>query len=436
MIYEHAVMQPDGKIVIAGSTNFGINRDFIVVRFNTDGSLDQSFATGGKQTTHFPENAYATAVAIQGDGKIVVAGHTTTSYESGESLTDFALARYNNDGTPDKSFSDDGMQISSVSNGDDFPTSIATQKDGKIVVVGYSEINGKSKHYSSCEIARFNTDGSLDNSFFVAPERFGFLSASPASAALQSDGKIVIAGQTVTGTGEEDEITTTDIFVARYNTDGQLDHTFNDNGFQTADFGSDDNDNAIGVNLQSDGKIVLLGNNWNGSNYDFVLARFNTNGGADQTFGSNGVQTTDFNNSNDTASVLSIMSDGKIIVAGSSNATEFSLARYNMDGSPDTAFDGDGKFSNSLKAAQQGRTNFTSTAIQRDGKMIVAGNTWNGKNQEFLVARYKTNGSLDTTFSHDGVQTVNFGISRDGATQVAIQKRWKNCGCGIFYGPG
>ncbi len=427
MVYEHAVLQPDGKIVIAGSTNFGNSSDFYVVRFNTDGSLDKSFSRDGKQITSFPENSYPTALAIQGDGKIVVAGNTTTTYESGESFTDFALARYNEDGTPDKSFSDGGIEISSVSAGNDFPTSIVIQKNGKIVVVGYSEIIGRDVQYRSSEIARFNTDGSLDNSFSVNQERFGFLSAYPNSAVLQSDGKIVIAGQTVTGTGEEDEMTTTDIFVARYNTDGRFDSTFNDNGFQTTDFGADanDNDNAIGVKLQSDGKIVVLGNNWNGSNYDFVLARYNTNGGADKTFGTNGVRTTDFDNSNDTAKVLSIRSDGKIVVAGSSNGTEFSLVRYNMDGSPDTSFDGDGKFSNKLKAADQGRTNFTSTAIQRDGKMIVAGNTWNGNNQEFLVARYNINGSLDTTFSHDGVQTVNFGISRDGATQVTIQKDGK-----------
>lgn len=426
MIFEHAVMQPDGKIVIAGWTNFGDRTDFYVVRFNTDGSLDQSFSTDGKQLTRFPENSYATAVAIQGDGKIVVAGYTATVYESGESFTDFALARYNTDGTPDKSFSDDGMQVSSVSYGADIPASIAIQSDGKIVVAGHSEANGRDIQYSSSVIARFNTDGSLDSSFAVGEERFGFLSASAHSISLQSDGKIVIAGQTVAGTGEEGEITTTDIFVARYNTDGRLDSTFNNTGFQTTDFGSDDNDNAAKVKLQSDGKILVLGNKWNGSNSDFVLARFNTNGSPDESFATNGVQTTDFYNSEDTARALSIGSDGKIVVTGSSNATEFSLAHYNTDGSPDTAFDEDGKFSNSFKATEQGRTNFTSTAIQKsDGKMIVAGNTWNGNNQEFLVARYNTNGSLDTTFSHDGVQTINFGISRDGARQVAIQKDGK-----------
>jgi len=425
IIDEHAVLQPDGKIVVAGSSNFGNSRNFVVARFNADGSLDKSFSKDGKQTTHFEEDAYVKTVAIQGDGKIVVAGYTPILDEMGESYSDFALVRYNTDGSLDKSFSDDGMLISSVSYADDIPTSMVIQADGKIVVAGYSSINEQYEKYSFCSIARYNTDGSIDKSFSIDANSFGFLYVYPNSVALQNDGKIVIAGQSLTSLDEYNETTTTDIFVARYNTNGKLDSTFSDNGWQSTDLGSDNYDNATGVKLQKNGKIVVVGSTWNGINNDFVLARYNIDGSVDRSFGLNGLQKTDFGNTEEIASVLLIRSDGKIVVAGNSNGTEFALAHYNIDGSLDNSFDGDGKFTQNFRFTHQGRTNYTSTAIQNDGKMIAAGNSWNGRNIDFLVVRYNTDGSLDTTFNHEGMKVVNFGVFADGATSVVIQSDGK-----------
>lgn len=420
----HAVVQSDGKVVIAGTTNGG-NSDFEVFRFNTNGTLDKSFSGDGQQITHFDADAYATAAAIQDDGKIVVAGYTSTIDDIGESSFDFTLTRYNTDGTLDKSFSNDGKTIFSANSTDDIPTSIVIQKDGKIAVVGYSNVNSQNETYSFCTIVRFNTDGSIDNSFSVDANSFGFSYIYPNSAVIQGDGKIVIAGQSKTLTGVDDVTTaTSDIFVARYNTDGKLDSTFNDKGVQTIDFGSDA-DNAKMVKLQSDGKIVVLGNGSNGASADFVLARFDVNGRLDGTFGTNGLKKTDFENGEENANLLYIKNDGKIVAAGASNVSSLALAHYNTDGSMDTSFYGVGKTTKMFKTFQQGSTNYTSTAIQSDGKMIAAGKTYNGSNYDFAVVRYNTNGSLDSTFSNDGVQTADFGFFIDGATSVAIQKDGK-----------
>lgn len=276
----HAVVQPDSKVVIVGTTSNSRFSDFAVARFNTNGSLDRSFSNG-QVTTRFNQEAFATAAAIQGDGKIVVAGYTSTLDSMGRSSFDFALARYNTDGKLDKSFSNDGILISSLSDGDDIPTSLVIQQDGKIIVVGYSNINNQNEKHSFCAIARYNTDGSIDNSFTVDANKFGFLFAYPNSAVIQTDGRIVIAGQSVTGVEGQ---TAADIFVARYNTDGTLDSTFNNKGWQTTDFGSG-NENAKMVKLQSDGKIVVLANASNGSNTDFALARYKTDGSLDSSFG-------------------------------------------------------------------------------------------------------------------------------------------------------
>lgn len=148
-------IQADGKIVICGEANTGGGDDFALARYNADGSLDTGFGTGGKVTTAFAGSLdWARAIAIQPDGRIVVAGHSG----SGNSSDDFALARYLTDGSLDTSFSSDGKVTVNMGVGDN-GLAIALQSDGKIVVAGSANTGG------TAAIARFNTDGSLDNSF-------------------------------------------------------------------------------------------------------------------------------------------------------------------------------------------------------------------------------------------------------------------------------
>lgn len=427
LVQAHALLQPDGKVVIVGATTLNNRKDFIIARYNTNGSRDNSFSGDGKQTTKFASSAYATAVALQNDGKIVVAGYTSSINDMGETNADFAVARYNADGTLDKTFGEEGKLVTTGNSTDDTPTSIAVQDNGKIVVAGYSVNNTPNDNYSFSTIIRYNENGSIDNSFSADNEKFGFLFAYPNAIALQKDGKIVVTGQSITSTfitGQDDATTTTDIFVARYNTNGSIDKTFNQKGWQTSDFGYD-NENAFAIVIDSNSKIVIGCNIWNGNNTDFALARYNTNGGLDSTFSNNGLQRTDFDFGEENANFLAVHESGRIIVAGSSNYSNFAVAHYNSNGSLDTDFDNDGKLSNNLNKFDQGSTFFESTAIQSDGKIVAGGNTWNGSNTDFAVIRYNTNGGIDSTFNFTGVQTTDLSVFKDGINSIAVQRNGK-----------
>ncbi len=170
--------------------------------------------------------------------------------------------------------------------------------------------------------------------------------------------------------------------------------------------------------IQSDGKIVVAG----GSGSTFALARYNANGSLDTTFDGDGKLTTTFGGTSSAAYGVAIQSDGKIVAAGYSlsatNNQDFALARYNTDGSLDTSFDGDGKLTTDFGSF----FDFAfSVAIQSDGKIVAAGNSGAGNTQDFALARYNTNGSLDTSFDVDGKVTTSFAAGNDIAYSVAIQ---------------
>lgn len=230
-------LQPDGKIVAVGGGAGG----FSFARYNAVGSLDTSFDGDGKRTTDFG-GGWASGVALQSDGKIVAVGYATGFGAEG----DFALARYNADGSLDASFSGDGSQTTDIG-GDEGASDVAIQRDGKIVAVGssYSFIGSST----DAVVARYNPDGSLDPSFGTFAG-FQLTSVSgldrAGGVALQPDGKIVAVGAT-----------NEDFLLARYNPNGSPDATFSDDGTQTTDFG--ESDGAGGVALQPDGKIVVAG---------------------------------------------------------------------------------------------------------------------------------------------------------------------------------
>ena len=426
LIEGHAILQSDGKVVIVGIPDFSNRRDFIIARYNTDGTLDNSFSNDGKQTTKFKTDANATAAALQSDGKIVVAGYTPSIDDMGNKNSDFALARYNSDGSLDSSFSKDGKVVTTGNATDDVPTAVAIQSNGKILVAGYSANNSADNNSSFSTIIRYNKNGSIDSSFSADTEKFGFLFASPNAMAIQPDGKIVIAGQSVTTTapGEDNPTTTTDIFIARYNTNGSIDKTFNHKGWETSDFGYD-NEDAFAVAIYTNGKILVGCNIWNGSNTDFAIARYNSDGGLDESFSSSGLLKTDFDYGEDKASLLSIHKNGEIVMAGSSNISNFAVAHYNSDGSLDTDYYNDGKLSSNLNRFDQGSTFYKSTAIQSDDKIVVGGNTWNGNNNDFALVRYNTNGSLDSTFGKNGLKTTDLSVYKDDINSIAIQKDGK-----------
>jgi uncharacterized delta-60 repeat protein len=406
-------IQADGKIIIAGSGNgvFSVESDFALARYNVDGSLDASFSGDGKLTTSFGSyEDIATSVAIQADGKILVAGFSSVDGVN----SDFALARYNADGSLDTSFSVDGKLTTGIGTSDDHATSMVIQGDGKIVLAGFA-LNGSDYDFA---VVRYNTDGSLDTSF----NGDGKLTTSLGSGddfaravALQADGKFVVAGSSDSGSGNQ-------FALARYNPTGSLDSSFDGDGKLTTPIGSSD-DVVNSVAIQADGKIVAAGTSYSGSDNDFALARFSANGSLDSTFDGDGKVTTPFDASDDFANGLAIQADGKLVVAGQSDGgsgSTFALARYGADGSLDSSFDGDGKLTTpigSSDAAARG------VAIQVDNKIVVAGGSYDDSNSKynFTLVRYDSDGRLDSLAAGNGKVTTDFGALGATAQSVAIQ---------------
>jgi uncharacterized delta-60 repeat protein len=207
--------------------------------------------------------------------------------------------------------------------------------------------------------------------------------------------------------------------VARYNANGSLDTSFDGDGKLTTAFVSDGV--AHDVAVQSDGKIVVAGYTYSGSNNDFAVVRYNADGSLDTSFGAGGKVITDFGSAGDHGYSLALQSDGKIVVAGGTGAVgaySLALARYNTDGSLDTSFDGDGRVSTAIGSSSVGY----GVAIQPDGKIVVTGEGGTG-NYYFAVARYNSDGSLDTSFDGDGRVTTAIGTpsrGRSGAIQADV----------------
>jgi uncharacterized delta-60 repeat protein len=369
------VLQPDGKIVVAGDS-FGATRDFALARYNVDGSLDSSFDGDGKLTTDFGNTGDAAyAVAIQPDGKIIAAGNSVGTSSA------FALVRYNQNGSLDTSFGVAGKVTTNIASGNsDSAYAVAVQSDGKIIAAGSDDSSGGS--HPLFALVRYNPDGSLDTSFGGTGKvttAFDNFQNIALAVAIQTDGKIVAAGFSSYGSAEN-------FALARYNPNGSLDSSFDGDGKVTTDFGATD-DRAYSVAVQSNGKIVAAGYASNGSPA-FALARYNINGALDSSFGGTGKVTTSFGGLEDIAHAISLQSDGKIVAAGHlSNGPgyAFALARYNSDSSLDTSFGDTGKvttsFSNNSGMAQ-------AVAIEPDGKIIAAGNAYNGTNTDFALARF------------------------------------------------
>jgi uncharacterized delta-60 repeat protein len=350
-------LQPDGKIVSAGNSSaVGVfSVDFALSRHNPDGTLDSTFGTGGKVLTSFGGSLSAASdVAIQPDGKIVAVGIANG---------DFGIARYNSDGSLDAGFGTGGLVTTDFGSFDQ-ANGVALQPDGKIVVVGFL--------IDAVGVARYNADGSLDSTFGTGGKVITDATALPDGAfdvAITSAGKIVVVGGATFGAS--------DFLVIRYNADGSLDSSFGTGGIVTTDFGG--SDTAFGVALTADGKITAAGvmrAAAPGSPGDFALARYNSDGSLDSSFGSGGKVLTDFSSSDDTGNGLVIQPDGSITVAGitgtAATGTSFAVARYTAAGALDTSFGSAGKamasFGNQIN-------NAFDIAAQPDGKLVVAGGT-------------------------------------------------------------
>jgi uncharacterized delta-60 repeat protein len=379
-----------------------------VVMHAADGDRDLSFGAGGIVTTDFSVTFDSgNAIAVQADGKIVAAGTSFTG------LGDFAVARYNPDGSLDTTFGTGGQITVDLNGGSaDMARALAIHTDGRIVVAG--ETTGALPPFDkNFAVARFNGNGSLDTTFDgdgIAITDFGATVLEGAtSVAVQSDGRIVAAG------GAFNAITQIDFAVARYNTDGSLDTTFDGDGRVTTQISLLNFDIAASVAIQADGRIVALGF----AGFDFALVRYNSDGSLDTTFGGTGIVTTDFGGS-DGGTGLAIQPDGKLVAIGrASGGVDFALARYHSDGSLDASFGSGGRVTTDFPDA---KAVASGVALQVDGKIVAIGRYNAGEGDDFAVARYDTAGALDLTFgAGSGVVTTDIASSSDDPRGVAIQ---------------
>jgi len=368
------------------------------------GTLDTSFGTGSKVTTDFAGSGDgAGAIAVQPDGKLVAAGAATINWQ-----VDFALARYNSDGTLDTSFGTDGRVTTDFGGRWEGASSVALQGDGKIVVAGGSVI-----FYDNFALARYNSDGTLDTTFGSGGKvitDFGEVSSQAYSVVVQPDGKIVAAGYANID-GEED------FALVRYNANGTLDATFGAGGRVTTDFGHLEQgfSYAFGFSLavQPNGKIVVAGQALTGAGFDVALARYESDGTLDDTFGTGGKVLTDFGGRNDLASSVAVLPDGNIVVAGQASVARglgFALARYNSSGTLDDSFGAGGIVTTDFGLLDQGFSvaYAASLAVQPDGRMVAAGRAYVNGGFHSGLARYNSDGTLDVGFGTGGKVTADF----------------------------
>ncbi len=375
------------RYIDASSNPVGIAIAEVPVGGNIDADLDPTFDGDGRvQTAVGTGSSKARAVAVQSDGKIVAVG-------IGNSESDMAIARYNDDGSLDTSFSGDGKDLQDFGIGVDRAWDVALQGDGKIVVVGSAAAVGSQNF----KVLRYLSDGTLEGHATAT-----FAGASVAhGVAIQSDGRIVVVGSTDAGSA---------IAVARFTTSGILDSTFSGDGMVTTDFfwGVDE---GWDVAIQPGGKIIVVGSAAQDTLTEFVVLRYNVNGSLDTSFGSGGSTFVGFQN-NSYGRAVAIQPDGKIVVVGSSSTSSaIAVARLNSSGSLDTTFACDGRDERDFF---WGVDEGWDVAIRSDGKILVAGSVFLDTLSEIAVLRYNTDGYLDWSFGGDGYASTLMGQGSHG----------------------
>jgi len=377
----NALALQDGKLVAAGFGWNGSTVDFALARYRQDGTLDRSFGTGGRVTTDFGAGEQATALVVQPDGKLVAAG-----FASNDTGGDFALARYRPNGTLDPTFGTGGKVTTDFAGGADGAMALVVQADGKLVVAGSATV-GTNGNFA---LARLRPNGTLDPTFgtggIVIVDIGG--SFDQINALVAKDGRVVAAGFTFA-----DDFASGNFALARFRPNGTLDPTFGTGGTVTTDVaGSFDEADAL---ILQDGKLIAGGTSFTGTTSDFALARYRSNGTLDPTFGTGGTVTTDISGGvlggDDLINAL-VIQDGRLVAAGfaftgeSSTGFDFALARYRLDGTLDPAFGTGGKVTTDFGRGEDR----AEALVAQDDRLVAAGSTIGASaGQRFALARYR-----------------------------------------------
>jgi uncharacterized delta-60 repeat protein len=518
------VVQPDGKLVAAGSARVGLSTDFALVRYLPDGTPDSSFGANGVVTTPILSHGDdAFALALQSDGKLVAVGPTTR----GSGKAEFALARYTRSGALDSTFGSHGIVTTPISNGNDEAAALAVQADGKLLAVGssgtefalvrYTKAGALDRAFdgdgiattslgsraaaagvgvqadgklvaagfsdSNFALVRYTKAGAIDAPFTSVPgpvvTRFGALDATAQAVAVQADGKVVATGYAsgefalarynsdgsldgafgadgtvetpmdsgngvlyalvvqpdgklvAAGSVSNAAVTHRDIALVRYLPDGTLDTGFGNGGIALTPIGAGSSE-AFALGLQKDGKLVAAGYGKVGTSNDFALVRYEADGTLDPTFGAGGIVMTPVGTGGDEARAVVVQPNGSIVAAGraQNGSITFALARFKANGSLDTSFGGDGVVTTPIDGQED---EVYALALQKDGKLIAAGGTESGGNWDAALARYKSNGVLDPTFGGDGIVVTPVGSGYNLASGLVVQADGKLVTAGVCY---
>ncbi len=428
------ILQPDGKKIIVGEVVDSNNRNWGIVRYKTNGDLDETFGNNGIVIKDFGVNGqqnshgdFLRSVALQPDGKIVVGGSSAIS----PTISRWTLARYNEYGSLDKGFGDvgdEGIVLTTIRNSFviEYINSLIIQPDNKIIAVGVSHITD-----TDVAVARYNTDGTPDSTFGggdgIVTTPIGGSNDRGNAAVIQPDGKIIVFGDFDAGGHDK-------VFLARFNSNGILDTSFGSGGIVKDNY--EYHNGARDMALQPDGKILVTGSTGNtSSSGNTYIARYDSDGKLDTSFGGSGKIVKSFSSGNDGANSLILQPDGKIILGGYEDVggisgTDFALRRFNTDGSLDTEFGTGGSF---VTPIGSGNELINSLALQNDGKIIAAGSVSNGTYNDWGLARYQNDETLNVPYFSQNEPSPAWGPSEYdhayslGVTGMSGSMDWWGC---------
>lgn len=366
------------------------------------GDLDPAFSSDGKVVTDLGRGADASAVAVQSDGRIVVAG-TQPGVAGGR----WFIARYQPNGALDPSFSSDGIAFVNFGTGYDFLGDLALLDDGRIVVVGGAQGSTRTA------LARLGPDGSLDTTFGVGGKRTSdFIPLTDVAPGYEwaldvevlGDGSLRLTG----GAGNQ-------IALTAFDPDGAVDTGFSDDGLVRTNVGSG-SETGYDLAVADDGTMAVTGVAGPGGNRQVPIIRYSADGSPDTAFAGDGMLTVDYTPSYDDGTGVAVLDDGRVLIAGEADG-RVGLSQFLPDGSPDPAFSGDGRQVLDLSGPYE----FAARMLHRsDGSIVLAGHI-GGSGGRMLLARLDADGSRDTSFSGNGVAEVNFTPGWDTAWAVAEQ---------------
>ena len=319
-VAEAVVIQPDGKILVAGLVRAGVHVYFGVARYTVEGGLDPTFDGDGRAVSTFAGSVHA--MVLQPDGKVVVAGRAPHA-GTGDDIT---LSRFNPDGTLDSTFAIGGSVQTDIAGRSEWASALLLLPDAKLLAVGQT---GSNTSVTDIALVRYNADGSLDATFGTGGKAITDVAGradDALDAARQPDGKIVVGGFIgVPG------VTGGNLSVVRFLPNGEVDSAFGSNGLTFVTLPGFD-EGVTAVAIQQDGKILAAGFGFGSAGYDFALVRFSADGSPDSSFGTKGTGiVTDFFGSSDWVFDLLIQPDGKIVTGGFATlgtSGHFALSRY------------------------------------------------------------------------------------------------------------